>query len=326
MRILVTGGAGYIGSHTVRLLRERGADLLVLDSLELGYRTAIGDTPLVEGHIADEVLLDRLFAEHEIEAVVHFAAYKAPGESMEDPARYFANNVCGTLSLLRAMQRAGVRYFVFSSSSSVYGTPERLPVSETSALHPESPYAESKRMVEQMLHWFDACHGLRYISLRYFNAAGAAPDARIGEDPKVTLNLIPHVMKAALGQSPAVKVFGTDYPTRDGTAIRDYVHVLDLADAHLKALEYLQRHNQSEIFNLGTGSGFSVQEVIDAARRVTGVDIPVEYVGRRPGDPAVTGADRAKAQRLLGWQPRYSLDEIIRTAWQWHSTHPDGYE
>ena len=325
MHVLVTGGAGYIGSHTVRLLREAGYTVVVLDSMEFGYRAAIGDTPLVEGNTNDEALLDRLFAEHPVDAVVHFAAYKAPGESMEQPARYFENNVCGTLSLLRAMQRAGIRYFVFSSTCAVYGTPDVLPVSETNALHPESPYGESKLMVEQMLKWFDVCHSMRYVSLRYFNAAGAAPDASIGEDPSRTLNLIPLVMKAATGKTPAVQVFGTDYPTTDGTAIRDYIHVLDLADAHIKALEYLKAHDRSEIFNLGTGQGSSVQEVIDTARRISGVDIPVEYTGRRPGDPVAVWADNTKARTQMGWQPRYGLEEIVGTAWHWHSTHPEGY-
>ncbi|HEX6289975.1 MAG TPA: UDP-glucose 4-epimerase GalE [Herpetosiphonaceae bacterium] len=326
MQVLVTGGAGYIGSHTARLLREQGYDVIVLDSMEYGHPAAVGDAPLIEGSTGDEALLDRLFAEHAIDAVIHFAAYKAPGESMEQPERYFENNVCATLSLLRAMQRAGINYFVFSSTCAVYGTPETLPVSEQNPLHPESPYGESKLMVEQMLKWFDICHGLRYASLRYFNAAGASFDARIGEDWTLTLNLIPLVMKAALGRSPVIKVFGTDYPTPDGTAIRDYIHVIDLADAHIKALEYLMRENQSQIFNLGTGQGSSVQEVIDTARRVSGVDISVEHTGRRPGDPVAIYADNTKARTLLGWQPQYGLDEIVQTAWQWHSTHPDGYD
>lgn len=325
MAVLVTGGAGYIGSHTVRLLRERGYDVVVLDSMEYGHRAAVGDTALVEGDIGDEALLGRVFAEHNVDSVVHFAAYKAPGESMEQPERYFQNNVCGTLGLLRAMQRAGVKYFVFSSTCAVYGTPKTLPVSETNALHPESPYGESKLMVEQMLKWFDVCHGLRFASLRYFNAAGAALDAQIGEDWSMTLNLVPLVMKAALGRAPVLKVFGTDYPTPDGTAIRDYIHVMDLADAHIKALEYLKANEQSHIFNLGTGKGSSVQEVVDTARRISGVELPIEYAQRRPGDPVAIYADNRKARELLGWKPQYGLEEIIQSAWRWHSTHPDGY-
>lgn len=326
MKVLVTGGAGYIGSHTVRLLRERGHEVIVLDSMEFGHPAAVGDTTLIEGSTADEALLDRIFAEHAIDSVIHFAAYKAPGESMEQPERYFQNNVCATLSLLQAMQRAGIKYFVFSSTCAVYGTPDKLPVSEKNPLHPESPYGESKLMVEQMLKWFDVCHGLRYASLRYFNAAGASFDAQIGEDWTRTLNLIPLVMKAALGRAPAVNVFGTDYPTPDGTAIRDYIHVNDLADAHIKALEYLMAQDTSQIFNLGTGTGSSVQEIVDAARRVSGVEVPVEYTGRRPGDPVAIYADNTKARELLGWEPKTSLEEIVRTAWQWHSTHIDGYD
>lgn len=326
MKVLVTGGAGYIGSHTVRLLRERGHEVIVLDSMEFGHPAAVGDAPLIEGSTADEALLDRIFAEHAIDSVIHFAAYKAPGESMEKPERYFQNNVCATLSLLQAMQRAGIKYFVFSSTCAVYGTPDKLPVSEENPLHPESPYGESKLMVEQMLKWFDVCHGLRYASLRYFNAAGASFDAQIGEDWTRTLNLIPLVMKAALGRAPAVKVFGTDYPTPDGTAIRDYIHVNDLADAHIKALEYVMAQDTSQIFNLGTGTGSSVQEIVDTARRVSGVEIPVQYTSRRPGDPVSIYADNDKAGKLLGWEPQYGLEEIVESAWKWHSTHIDGYD
>lgn len=325
MRVLVTGGAGYIGSHTVHLLRQRGYDVVVLDSMEFGHHEAVSDIPLIEGDTADEALLERAFTEHQVEAVIHFAAYKAAGESMEQPERYFRNNVCGTLSLLNAMHKAGVKHLVFSSSCAVYGTPSKLPVSEDNELHPESPYGESKLMVEQMLKWFDICHGLRSVSLRYFNAAGAMPDASIGEDPTFTLNLIPLVMKAAIGKMPTVKVFGTDYPTPDGTAIRDYIHVLDLADAHIKALEFLRANDRSEIFNLGTGHGSSVQQVVDAAKRISGVEVPVAYMDRRPGDPVAIYADNTKARTLLGWNPQYGLDEIIESAWRWHSTHPEGY-
>lgn len=325
MSILVTGGAGYIGSHTVRLLRERGYDTIVLDSMEFGHRAAIGDTPLITGSTADEALLDRVFAEQPIDAVIHFAAYKAAGESMQQPERYFDNNVSGTLGLLKAMQRAGIRHFVFSSSCAVYGTPKTLPVSEANELHPESPYGESKLMVEQMLKWYDVCHSLRSVSLRYFNAAGAWPDASIGEDWTVTLNLIPLVMKAALGRAPAISVFGTDYPTPDGTAIRDYIHVVDLADAHIRALELLRATNRSEIFNLGTGTGSSVRQVYETTKRISGIDIPVRYVDRRPGDPVAIYADNRKAREVLGWQPQYGLEQIVEHAWRWHSSHPDGY-
>lgn len=325
MRVLVTGGAGYIGSHTTAHLRARGDYVVVLDSLELGFRQAVGDTPLVVGSTHDGKLVEQVLGDYKLEAVIHFAAYKAAGESMENPAKYFHNNVSGSLRLLEAATKVGVRKVVFSSTASVYGTPERLPVRETDALHPENPYGESKRMVEQMLRWFDACHGLRSAILRYFNAAGAAPDGNNGEDPRFVQNLIPVVMKVAVGRAASVRIFGNDYPTRDGTGIRDYVHVLDLADAHARALDFLARFDRSEVFNLGTGVGASVLEVLDCARRVSGQAIPGELVGRRPGDPAAVYADHGKAREVLGWSPRYGLEDIIATAWRWHHGHPDGF-
>ncbi len=325
MTVLVTGGAGYIGAQTVRALRERGEAVVVLDNLETGHREAIGDTPLHLGDIADEALVGRIFAEWAIDAVIHFAAYKAPGESMADPGRYFGNNVAGTLALLRGATRAGVRRFVFSSSCSVYGTPGTLPVSETSATHPESPYAASKLMVEELLGWYERCHGLRHVNLRYFNAAGAAPDGRHGEDWSRTANLIPLVIRAALGRGPAVKIYGTDYPTSDGTAVRDYVHVADLADAHLRALDWLRAQGRSTTVNLGTGRGASVREVVELVESVGSVPVPIEYAPRRPGDPVAIWADAARAREVLGWVPRFGLPEIVRTAWRWHTTHPEGY-
>jgi UDP-glucose 4-epimerase len=323
--VLVTGGAGYIGSHTVRLLRDRGRDVVVLDSMEFGHRDSVLGAPLVEGRIDDGELVQRVVAEHGIESVIHFAAYKAAGESMEQPARYFANNVGGTNALLDALRQAEVDKVVFSSTCAVYGTPTKLPVDETHSLGPESPYGESKRMVEQMLAWYDTCHDLRSVSLRYFNAAGASADGRIGEDWTYTLNLVPLVMKAALGRIPSVSVFGTDYDTPDGTAIRDYVHVEDLADAHLRALEYLEAGERTTAINLGTGTGSSVREVIDAARDASGVDIPVKDTDRRPGDPVAIFGDNRRAADLLGWRPDRNLTTIVSSAWQWHSTHPDGY-
>jgi len=325
MAILVTGGAGYIGSHTLRMLRERGRDAVVLDSMEFGHHAAVLGAPLVVGDIADAALVRKTVEEHDIDAVIHFAAYKAAGESMERPARYFHNNVAGTAALLDTLRECDVRRVVFSSTCAVYGTPTELPVSEANDIHPESPYGESKYLVERMLAWFDTCHDLRSVALRYFNAAGASFDGRIGEDSTVALNLIPVAMSAALGRIPELQVFGTDYPTPDGTAIRDYVHVLDLADAHVRALEHLEAGGESLTVNLGTGTGSSVQEVVDATRRISGVDVPVRYVDRRPGDPVAVYADNRKAAELLGWKPQYGLEEIIQTAWQWHSTHPDGY-
>ncbi|MDQ6696053.1 MAG: UDP-glucose 4-epimerase GalE [Actinomycetota bacterium] len=325
MSVLVTGGAGYIGSHTVAELRRQGRDVVVLDSLELGHRAAVLDAPLVVGDIADARLVSDTVSEYDVDAVVHFAAYKAAGESMERPERYFSNNVAGTNALLHALQEAGVSRFVFSSSCAVYGTPTELPVSEDHPLGPESPYGESKRMVEQMLAWYDTCHDLRSVSLRYFNAAGASADNRIGEDWTVTLNLVPLVMKAALGRVPQISVYGTDYPTPDGTAIRDYVHVDDLADAHVRALDHLEGGGATAAINLGTGEGSSVRQVIDTARRVSGVDIPVIETGRRLGDPVVVYGDNRRAAEVLRWKPTRGLEEVVSSAWQWHSTHPDGY-
>ena len=326
MTVLVTGGAGYIGSHTVRLLRERGREVVVLDSLELGHRAAVLDAPLVVGRVDDEPLVEKVVDEFGVDAVIHFAAYKSAGESMHEPEKYFRNNVGGSLGLLEGLRRSGVHRFVFSSTAATYGTPQTLPVPEGHALVPESPYGESKLMVERILHWYDAAHDLRSVSLRYFNAAGASRDARIGEDSSTTTNLIPLVMKAALGRLPVLSVFGTDYPTPDGTAIRDYIHVDDLADAHLKALEYLEHDGTTTVINVGTGTGSSVQEVIDMARKVSGVDIPVSYVGRRAGDPVAVYADNRKARDVLGWLPDHSLENVMASAWAWHSSHPDGYK
>lgn len=319
MRVMVTGGTGYIGSHVVQQLKKDGHFVLVYDTLEFGSRKSIGNTPIIEGDIVNEALLAQVFSMHTIEAVVHMAAYKAVGESIAQPYRYFKNNVAGTLSLLETMHRSGVKYLVFSSSAAVYGTPEVIPVSEKNAVHPESPYGETKHMVERLLYWYDQCYGLRSVSLRYFNAAGASLDASIGEDWTYSQNLIPWVMKAALGKIPVLQIFGNDYPTPDGTAIRDYIHVLDLAAAHAKALHFLQKEQRSEIFNLGVGKGISVQEIFEAAQRISGVQIPVEYVARRAGDPAAVWADNSKAKQLLGWQPQYTLEDILRTAWQWYS-------
>lgn len=325
MKILVTGGAGYIGSHTIRELTHRGYDVVALDSLERGHRQALLGVRLIQGNITDGTFLQRILQKEMPEAVMHFAAYKAPGESMEQPTAYFYNNVGGMLALLDAMVQVNIQYFIFSSSCSIFGNPQSLSVKEDAPFAPESVYGESKLMGETLLKWFDHIHGLKYISLRYFNAAGASLDNTIGEDWSVTSNLIPLVMKTALGKAPSVKVFGTDYPTPDGTAIRDYIHVVDLAIAHVKALEYLSLNQQSVAYNLGTGRGSSVQEVIDMAKHVSRVDFPVERVSRRPGDPAAIWANSSKAERELGWKTQYDLETIIRTAWIWHSTHPDGF-
>ncbi|MGH9107394.1 MAG: UDP-glucose 4-epimerase GalE [Acidimicrobiales bacterium] len=325
MAILVTGGAGYIGSHTARLLRRHGYDVVVLDTLELGHREAVGDVPIVVGNIADRRLVAETVRSYGIDAVVHFAAYKAAGESMAVPGRYFSNNVGGSAALFDALYEAGVGRLVFSSTCAVYGTPEALPVDERQPLRPESPYGESKAMVERMLHWYDVCHGLRSVSLRYFNAAGAAPDGSAGEDWTLTANLVPVAMKALLGRIPELKVFGTDYPTPDGTAVRDYIHVDDLADAHLRALAYLDGGGPSDVFNLGTGTGSTVRQVIAAAGKAAGRPVPFVDASRRGGDPVALYADNAKAHEVLGWSPRYDLMGTVASAWAWHSAHPDGY-
>jgi UDP-glucose-4-epimerase GalE len=325
MSILVTGGAGYIGSHTVRLLSQRGYDVVAFDSLEFGHRAAVADVPFVEGDVGDEETVRRTVERFDVDSVIHFAAYKSPAESMLKPERYFDNNVARSARLIGALRRADVDRFVFSSTCAVYGSPDGLPVGESAPVQPESPYGESKAMLERVLSWFDACAGLRSVSLRYFNAAGAWPDGSIGEDWTVTMNLVPLVMKAALGRRAPLQVFGTDYPTPDGTPIRDYVHVIDLADAHMKALEYLERGGSSTVVNLGTGMGSSVFEVLCAAERIIGRPVPHEPTARRPGDPVALFADNQRAQDLFGWSPELGLDEILGSAWNWHSNHLHGY-
>jgi UDP-glucose-4-epimerase GalE len=324
-RILVTGGAGYIGSHTVRLLTAKGHDVVVLDSMEYGHRDAVIEAELVTGDIADTDLVVELLTARAIEQVVHFAAYKSVGESMQQPARYWINNVTGTTKLVEAMLAAGVRDIVFSSSCSVYGTPAQTPVTELAPIAPESVYAESKAIVERILHWYGITSGLRSVSLRYFNAAGASDDSRIGEDWAMSQNLIPLVMKALLGVTGPVQVFGTDYPTPDGTCIRDYIHVIDLADAHEKALTYLAGNGASTALNVGTGVGSSVLDVIRATERITGLEVPHRLADRRAGDPVATYADPTRVHEVLGWRAERDLDDIIASAYRWHHSHPHGY-
>jgi UDP-glucose-4-epimerase GalE len=325
MTVLVTGGAGYVGSHTVRQLQRRGTRVVVLDNLSHGHPAAVGDAPLVIGDIADTELVRRTLADESVDAVIHLAADKSVEDSLRRPGTYFHNNVSKSLALLSAVTDAGIDRFVFSSTCAVYGIPATLPVSEEVPTAPETPYGESKLMVERILHWMERAHGLRSVSLRYFNAAGAAPEGDIGEDWTDAVSLIPMVMKATLRVSEAVTVFGTDYPTPDGTAIRDYIHVDDLADAHLRALDYLADGGATRVLNLGTGSGASVREVIVETERASGRTVPYVDAPRRPGDAAEVWADARLAETVLGWRPAYALPEIIETAWKWHSTHPAGY-
>jgi UDP-glucose-4-epimerase GalE len=325
MTVLVSGGAGYIGSHTVRELRRLGHDVVVLDSLETGHGASVLDAPLILGNIADRDLVTQICGDHRVSAVVHFAAYKSVGESMENPSRYWRNNVDGSARFADALVHAGVKHFVFSSSCSVYGTPAVVPVSEDAVIAPESVYAETKAMTERVLHWYGVTNGLRSVCLRYFNAAGASLDNVIGEDWAHSVNLIPVVMKSALGLSGPVQVFGTDYPTPDGTAIRDYIHVDDLANAHVLSLDYLARGGKSVALNVGTGVGSSVFDVIHATERAAGVTVPVALTARRAGDPISSYADPTLVRATLGWEPEHDLDAIIETAWRWHSTHPNGF-
>jgi len=320
--ILVTGGAGYIGSHTVLALKQAGYSVVVLDNLVYGHQDLV-DTVLqvefVRGDIGDRALLDQVFAQYPIQAVIHFAAYAYVGESVTDPAKYYRNNVVGTLTLLEAMVQAGVKNMVFSSTCATYGVPQQVPIPEDHPQNPINPYGATKLMVERILSDFDQAHGLRSVRFRYFNAAGADPEGRLGEDHNPETHLIPLVLLTALGQRDHISIFGTDYDTPDGTCIRDYIHVTDLAQAHVLGLDYLLQGGTTEVFNLGNGSGFSVREVIETAKAVTGKPIPIIEAERRPGDPAALVGSSGKAQKVLGWQPEYSdLAVILDHAWHWH--------
>jgi UDP-glucose-4-epimerase GalE len=321
MRVLVTGGAGYIGSQTAKALARAGYEVVVLDNLATGHREAVKWGPLIEGNLGDKELLAKIFREQQIEAVLHFAASLLVGESMADPQKYFWNNVVNTLVLLDAMKASRVKHIVFSSSAAVYGSPEKVPIPENHSMRPVSPYGDSKLSMERAIHWYGVAYGLRGVSLRYFNAAGADLDGELGEGHDPESHLIPLVVKAALRQRPEVEIFGTDYPTPDGTAIRDYIHVVDLADAHVRALEYLAAGGATTELNLGTGEGHSVREVVVGVGKLCGGQVPAKDAPRRAGDPAVLVADPTKARQLLDWQPQYSdLDTIIQSAWKWHSS------
>ena len=323
--ILVAGGAGYIGSHMVALLLERGYEVVVADNLSTGHWQAAKGAKLRVGDLRDSAFLDRLFTEFKIDGVINFAAFSLVGESVKDPLKYYDNNLGGSISMLKAMDRHGIDKIVFSSTAAVYGEPEKQPIEETDRTEPTNPYGETKLAIEKMLKWSANAYGIRYVALRYFNAAGSNTEVGIGEDHSPESHLIPLVLKTALGQRSHIGIFGDDYPTPDGTCVRDYIHVRDLAEAHLLALEYLDKGGKSDAFNLGSGDGYSVKEIIDTARKITGREIPAIVEPRRAGDPSVLIASNKKAAQVLGWKPERGLETIIADAWNWHSSHPDGY-
>lgn len=325
--ILVTGGAGYIGSHTVRELRSRGYDVVVYDNLTTGHIEAVGDAIFVKGDLFDVELLKDTFKKYGVDSVIHFAAYSLVGESMTNPLKYYHNNVAGTLALLEAMVACDVKYLVFSSSAATYGDTGEDIISETSPQKPTSVYGMTKLMMEQLMADFDKAYGLKYVALRYFNAAGAHESGDIGEDHNPESHLIPIIMQVLNGKREKLGIFGDDYPTPDGTCIRDYIHITDLADAHIKALESLKSGASSNAYNLGNGNGFSVKEVVETVEKVVGKPVKREIVPRRAGDPAVLVASSDKIKKELGWKPEYdSLEKIVASAWKWHSTHPDGFK
>jgi UDP-glucose 4-epimerase len=325
MRILITGGAGYIGSHAVKRFLDRGHEVWVYDNLCFGHRAAVPAARLVVGDLTELHRLDQLLVEQRIEAVIHFAAFAFVGESVAEPAKYYVNNLVNTINLMESLRRHGVSRFVFSSTAATYGNPDKSPITEDMAQNPINPYGQTKLAVEKALGDYARAYSWAFAALRYFNASGASPDGSIGEDHQPETHLIPLVIQAAMGQRPSIEIFGTDYPTPDGTCIRDYIHVDDLADAHLLALENLKPAGEL-IYNLGIGRGYSVREVIRAVEEVTGKKVPVKEGPRRPGDPAVLIASSAKIQKELGWRPRYTdINAIVETAWSWHKNHAKGY-
>ena len=327
MSILVCGGAGYIGSHMVAELLENGQDVVILDNLEKGHKDALLGGKLYIGDLRDKEILNKIFTENNIEAVIDFAAYSLVGESMTEPLKYFNNNVYGTISLLEAMKEHNVKYIVFSSTAATYGEPECVPILEDSKTIPTNAYGESKLLVEKILNWCDKAYGIKYTTLSYFNAAGAHINGKIGEDHSPETHLIPLILNVALGKRDEILIFGDDYDTKDGSCIRDYIHVSDLASAHSLALKRLMNGGESRVYNLGNGTGFSVKEMIDIARKVTGHEIPAKVAPRRAGDPAILIASSEKAMKELNWKPKFnSVETIIETAWNWHKNHPNGYE
>ena len=328
MKILVLGGAGYIGSHTVYELIDAGEEVVIIDNLETGHAEAVHpDAKFYKGDISDKSFLNDVFQKENIEAVIHFAAYSLVGESVENPLKYYENNLSKTRDMLEVMVANGVDKFVFSSTAATYGEPERVPILENDRTEPTNPYGETKLAMEKMFKWTGNATGLRYVSLRYFNACGAHPSGAIGEAHDPETHLIPLILQVPNGEREKISVFGDDYPTRDGTCVRDYIHVTDLAQAHILALDYLLAGGENNVFNLGNGVGFTVKEVIDVTRKVTGHPIPAEICPRRAGDPAQLVASSEKAKTVLGWKPQYAeLDTIVSSAWTWHKNHPNGYQ
>ncbi|MGQ4244322.1 UDP-glucose 4-epimerase GalE [Enterococcus casseliflavus] len=328
MAILVLGGAGYIGSHAVDQLIEQGKQVVVVDNLLTGHRQAIHPAAtFYEGDIRDKSFLQSVFEKETIDGVIHFAASSLVGESVEKPLKYFNNNVYGMQVLLEVMKEHQVKHIVFSSTAATYGEPDHSPITEETPTNPKNPYGESKLIMEKMMRWCDEAYGMKYVALRYFNVAGAKSDASIGEDHDPETHLVPIILQAALGQRKEVAIFGEDYDTPDGTCVRDYVHVEDLIAAHLLALEYLQKGNESNVFNLGSNHGYSVKEMVEAARNVTKKEIPARVAPRRAGDPSTLVASSEKARKVLGWKPVYTdVEAIIETAWNWHVSHPNGYQ
>lgn len=327
MSILVLGGAGYIGSHTAYEIIENGGEVVVADNLQTGHEQALHPkAKFYKGDIRDKEFLDKLFEREKIDYVIHFAADALVGESMENPLKYYDNNLYGTMVLLKSMIEHDVKKIVFSSTCATYGQPEIVPITENEKQSPTNAYGETKLAMEKMMKWTDYAHGLKYVALRYFNAAGAHKSGKIGEDHAIETHLIPLIMQVPNGQRKEIKIFGDDYPTKDGTCIRDYIHVTDLAKAHILAMEYLSKGGRSEAFNLGTENGYSVKEVIEMSGKVTKHPIPSVIVQRREGDPAELISASEKAMKILGWKPECSdLEEIITTAWNWHKNHPNGF-
>lgn len=327
MTIAVLGGAGYIGSHAVDQLIEKKYDVIVIDNLQTGHKEAIHEKArFYKGDIRDKTFLSTVFDKEKIEGILHFAANSLVGESMQEPLKYFNNNVYGTQVVLESMQQHNIKNIVFSSSAATYGEPKEIPIDESAETTPENPYGETKLMMEKMLKWCDKAYGMKYVALRYFNVAGAKLDGSIGEDHTPESHLVPLILQTALGQREKISIFGDNYHTPDGTCIRDYVHVVDLIEAHILALEYLKAGNESNTFNLGSSTGFSVMEMVETARQVTGKDISSSTEARRAGDPSTLIASSEKAKELLGWDPQHTdIKDIIASAWNWHVNHPSGY-